>query len=306
GVLGMLPEWQVLGRHFHPGPEYGLTLSTPMERQVELMRQARPTYATTFPGVFEEWLMASGGGKPVDSLRALVGIGSQLTPSLRARLEETYGCPVHMSYGLNEIGKVATRCKSGRYHVNSEHCLVQIARPDGSPCAPGEIGHVLVTGLNNAAMPLLRYDTGDLAEMVEGACACGRTLPSFGDIAGRYRSYAGLPPMSRERVRAVRVAVEAYPPARLGGFLRRYQLHQDRRDRWTLRLRTVAAVPANFEQHVLRAWEPVLGSPASPLAIALVDEIPTSVGGKLLDFVSDFHTDSSLPIEHRAAAQASA
>jgi phenylacetate-CoA ligase len=294
----------MLGREFHTGPEYGFTMSTPMERQVELVIEAAPAYATAFPGVFEEWLLANGGHRPGDSLKAIIGIGSQLTPSLRARLEESFGCPVHMAYGLNEIGKVATRCPEGRYHVNTEHCLVQIARPDGSPCAPGEVGHVLVTGLNNMSMPLLRYDTGDLAEVVEAPCPCGRTLPSFGDIAGRYRSYAGLPPLSRERVRAVRVAVEAYPPEELGAFLRRYQLHQDRQDRWTLRLRAVAPVPEAFRQHVLQRWETVRGEPASPLSIALVDEIPTSTGGKLLDFVSDFHTDSSLPIEHRAAEQA--
>lgn len=303
GVLARLPAWRALGEHFHTGPEFGFTMSTPMERQVELLQEARPSYATTYPGVFEEWLLANSGRKPVDSLKGIVGIGTQLTPSLRARLEECYGVPVHMSYGLNEIGKVATRCKAGRYHVNIEHCLVQIVDDGGRPCAHGEIGHVLVTGLNNSAMPLLRYDTGDLAEVVDGPCPCGRTLPSFGDIAGRYRSYAGLPPLSRERLRAVRAAVEGYPPELLAAFLRRYQLHQDRQDRFTLRLRSVAPVPEDFRQHVLRAWEPVLGTPPSPLAIVEVEEIASSPGGKLLDFVSDFHTDSSLPIEQRAAVQ---
>ena len=62
----------------------------------------------------------------------------------RPRLEESYGAAVHMAYGLNEIGKVATRCNAGRYHVNTEQCLVQIARDDGSPCAPGEVGEITV------------------------------------------------------------------------------------------------------------------------------------------------------------------
>lgn len=301
GEYTSLPNWHYLGLHFHTGPEYGINVSTPMERQVEILQRLRPAYATSFPGVFEEWLLANSGRKPVDSLRAIVGIGAQLTPSLRARLEASYGTPVHMSYGLNEIGKVATRCNAGRYHVNTEQCLVQITREDGGPCAPGEVGRVLVTGLNNAAMPLIRYDTGDLAEAVDGPCPCGRTLPSFGDIAGRYRSYAGLPAGSRERVRAIRVAIEAYPPEGLT-FLRRYQLHQDLQDRYTLRLRTVSPVPDAFRQHVLKAWEPVLGSPPSPLAIVEVDDIAASPSGKLIDFMSDFHTDWSLALRAAAAA----
>lgn len=301
GHYAILPQWNYLGLHFHTGPEYAMTVSTPMERQIEILQELRPTYATSFPGVFEEWLLANSGRKPVDSLRAIIGIGAQLTPSLRARLEESYGAAVHMSYGLNEIGKVATRCKAGRYHVNTEQCLVQIARDDGSACAPGEIGHILVTGLNNAAQPLFRYDTGDLAEAVGGPCPCGRTLPSFGDIAGRYRSYAGLPARSRERVRAIRNAVEQYPPEGLA-FLRRYQLHQDLQDRYTLRLRTVAPVPEEFRQHVQRAWEPVRGP--TPLTIVEVDEIAAAPSGKLIDFISEFHTDWSMALRPSTPAPA--
>lgn len=303
GRYSALPQWHYLGLHFHTGPEYAMTVSTPMERQLELLQELRPAYATSFPGVFEEWLLANSGRKPVDTLRAIIGIGAQLTPSLRARLEESYGAAVHMAYGLNEIGKVATRCAAGRYHVNTELCLVQIARDDGSPSAPGEIGHILVTGLNNVAQPLFRYDTGDLAEAVEGPCPCGRTLPSFGDIAGRYRSYAGLPAGSRERVRAVRNAIEGYPPEGLA-FLRRYQLHQDLHDCFTLRLRTVAPVPEVFRVHVLRAWEPVRGP--SPLAIVEVDEIAAAPSGKLIDFISDFHTDWSMALRPGSAAPVAA
>ncbi|MEN3973789.1 AMP-binding protein [Emcibacter sp. SYSU 3D8] len=303
GGYSVASQWNHLGLHFHTGPEYGIAVSTPMERQVELLQQLRPAYATTFPGVFEEWLLANSGQKPVDSLKAIVGIGSQLTPSLRARLEQYYGCPVHMSYGLNEIGKVATRCAAGRYHVNSELCLVQITRGDGSACAPGEVGHILVTGLNNVAQPLIRYDTGDLAEAMDGPCPCGRTLPVFGDIAGRYRSYADLPSGSRERVRAIRNAIERQAPEDLR-FLRRYQLHQDLQNRFTLRLRIVSPIPGAFRQEMLRAWEPVMGSPPSPLAITEVDEIAAAPSGKLIDFLSDFHTDWSLALRPGAPAPA--
>jgi phenylacetate-CoA ligase len=197
-----------------------------------------------------------------------------------------------MGYGLNEIGRVAARCDAGRYHVHSEHCLVEVVDGDGKPCRAGETGHLLVTGLRNHAMPLFRYDTGDLAEAVEGPCACGRTLPAFGEIAGRYRRYAGLPPMSRERVRALRDAIEATPPSGLA-FLRRYQIHQDRENRFTVRLKTVTPIPDNFKEALLAAWAPVAGHPPMPLAIVEVDAIATSPSGKLLDFTSDFHTDSA-------------
>ena len=102
-------------------------------------------------------------------------------------------------------------------------------------------------------------------------------------------------------MRAVRNALEDYPPEGLT-FLRRYQLHQDLQDRFTLRLRTVAPVPEEFRQHVLRAWEPVRGP--SPLTIVEVDEIAAAPSGKLIDFISEFHTDWSMALRPGATAPA--
>lgn len=283
--------WRGLGVYFHTGPEFAFPVSRPMDEQVALLKELRPDYAMTFPGVFEEWLLANGWHKPVDSIKTLIGIGSQLTPSMRARLEESYAAPIHMNYGLNEIGMVAVRCPSGRYHVHIEHCLVEIADSDGQPCKPGEIGHVLITGFRNFAMPLIRYDTGDLAEVASNPCPCGRTLPSFGEIAGRYRRYAGLPEGTRERVRAIRETIENCSADELA-FLRRYQIHQDKQNNFTLRLRTVASVPDIFRNKIESAWAPF---PSSALTLQVLDDIATSPSGKILDFTSDFHGDSAYP-----------
>lgn len=281
--------WRQLSNYFKTGPGYGFNVSDKMEQQIEWLKKIKPHYAQSYPGVFEEWLFANQGLNPAPSLKALIGVGSQLTPSLESKLNESFGVPVHISYGLNEIGKVAMRCAAGRYHVHTELCIVEIVDDNGEPCAPGEVGHLLVTGLKNFAMPLLRYDTGDLAEAGEGECPCGRTLPFFAEIAGRYRRYAGLPEGTRERVRAIRHAIEKTPPEGVA-FLRRYQLHQDRENRFTLRLKTVAPAPEAFRKAILEAWVPV---GEAPLTIVEMDEIATSPGGKLLDFVSDLQKDSA-------------
>jgi len=281
--------WRQLSRFFETGPAYGFNVSDKMERQIEWLQEIQPHYAQSYPGVFEEWLFANHGRNPAPSLKALIGVGSQLTPSLEAKLNEGFGVPVHIAYGLNEIGKVAMRCSAGRYHVHTELCLVEIVDESGKPCAPGEVGHLLVTGLKNFAMPLIRYDTGDLAEAAEGACACGRTQPFFAEIAGRYRRYAGLPEGTRQRVGAIRRAIENMPPEDLA-FLRTYQVHQDRENRFTLRLKTVAPAPEAFRGQILDAWAPV---GEAPLTIVEMAEIATSPGGKQLDFVSDLQQDAA-------------
>src|SRR5262245_47593027 len=109
---------------------------------------------------------------------------------MRRHIEATIGAPVEQGYGLNEIGVVATRCSAGRYHVHIDHCHVEILDDDGEPCPPGESGRLIVTGVRNLAMPLIRYDTGDIATSVPGPCSCGLTLPAFGDLVGRYSRIA--------------------------------------------------------------------------------------------------------------------
>lgn len=293
GGLVQSPHWSYLGQMFHTGPEYIFASSQPMAQQVAWVRQVQPHYALSYPGIFEEWLLANGGANPSPNLQSLLSGGSQLTPSLRQRLEQSYGVRVQDSYGLNEIGKVALRCEAGRFHVHTEHCLVEIVRTDGQPAAPGETGHVLVTGFRNLAMPLIRYDTGDLAEVTAGPCPCGRTLPSFGDIAGRFVRYAGLPAGTRERVRALRGAVENSSPELLA-FLRRYQICQDRQNNFQLKLSTAAPIPEAFRTAVQRAWETIPGFPPTELTLVEVAEIPLSPSGKLLDFTSELYQDASV------------
>src|SRR5262249_40992696 len=70
-----IPEWRYLGRFFHTGPEFEFPISDPMDRQVEYLQEIRPDYATSLPGVFEEWLLANNGEAPVTSLKSLMGVG---------------------------------------------------------------------------------------------------------------------------------------------------------------------------------------------------------------------------------------
>jgi phenylacetate-CoA ligase len=66
--------------------------------------------------------------------------------------------------------------------------IVEVLRMDDDrPAAPGEAGRLVCTGLLNAAMPLVRYEVGDVGSIREGpaACACGRTLPVLESLEGR-------------------------------------------------------------------------------------------------------------------------
>lgn len=88
---------------------------------------------------------------------------------------------------------MALQCPTGHhYHVQSESVILEVLDDSGRPCLPGETGRVVVTTLQNYAMPLIRYESGDYAE-VGSSCSCGRKLPVLTRIHGRQRNMVMLP-----------------------------------------------------------------------------------------------------------------
>jgi phenylacetate-CoA ligase len=288
GETCSLPGWRYLGRFFETGPYCGFSVFNPVERQVEWLLERQPHYLTAYSETLEQLALATRDlPQRPRSLHGLRAISEQLTDGMRRRIAEVFEAPIHQNYGLNEIGIVAASCAAGRYHVHSEHCIVEIVDDEGQPCAPGQSGRIVVTALRNRAMPLIRYDTDDMAEVLEGPCPCGRTLPTFGKLVGRYSRIAYLPEGTLGYVGALREALEAMP-AELARDLRQFQVHQFRDGRFQLRLRCVAPLPEAFRQRIGAAWESATAGRELSLEIVEVAEIPRPPSGKYQDFTSDF------------------
>ncbi len=69
-------------------------------------------------------------------------------------------------------------------HINSENVLVETVR-EGRSVAHGELGEIVITRLDNFAMPFIRYRSGDLGVLAKGSCECGRGLPLLQRVEGR-------------------------------------------------------------------------------------------------------------------------
>ncbi len=112
----------------------------------------------------------------------------------RTVIEQVFGARVTNRYGCEEVALIACECaQHDGLHVNSDGVYLELLRADGTPAAPGEPGSVVVTDLSNRAMPLLRYQVGDVATWAQGGCACGRTLPRLARLEGREADYVITP-----------------------------------------------------------------------------------------------------------------
>jgi phenylacetate-CoA ligase len=118
--------------------------------------------------------------------RAIMTSASLLTPAMRTQIERVFECGVFDRYGTREVGDIACECeRHAGLHVSVQTQYVEILRPDGSACDPGEVGEVFVTSLTNRSMPFIRYQIGDLAAWADHECECGRGWPLLDHVEGR-------------------------------------------------------------------------------------------------------------------------
>lgn len=119
--------------------------------------------------------------------------GSAVTDETRALVLDGLGTKIIDRYSCEETGYIALQCPNhNHFHVISPVTLVEIVDDDGEPCPPGKPGRVLLTSMQSYAMPLLRYEIGDMAEWGE-PCDCGITLPVISKIWGRTRHLITTP-----------------------------------------------------------------------------------------------------------------
>jgi phenylacetate-CoA ligase len=123
-------------------------------------------------------------------LQAVIVSGDTLLPGMRSSIERFFQCRCFDMYGQCEGVCMAMECAEGNMHVVPMTGVLEILRDDGSPCAPGEVGEMVATGLLNDAMPLIRYRLGDYAAWAENqVCSCGNSQPVITNLAGRVDEY---------------------------------------------------------------------------------------------------------------------
>lgn len=126
-------------------------------------------------------------------LESILCFGQGATIEQRDLFLRSFGAKTVEIYSSKEAGFMAFQCTSGNhFHINSELVFLEVLNSQGLPCAPGEIGRVVVTPLYSTAQPLIRYEQGDMA--TPGlACSCGLKLPVLSKIDGRQDPILKLP-----------------------------------------------------------------------------------------------------------------
>ncbi len=98
----------------------------------------------------------------------------------RDRFKDVLGAESYDQYGCGEIGGIAFECeKHEGLHVTEEHVIVEV----------NDNSELIVTDLDNYAMPFIRYWNADQAVVSSKKCSCGREHQLIDRILGRTCDY---------------------------------------------------------------------------------------------------------------------
>ncbi len=280
---------------FQTGRSDSLDIGTDINTQLAWLQEHNPDYLLSYPSNVLALANASiSKGIRLKNLREVRTISEALNPKLRAACREAWGVTVIDTYSANEVGYIAFQCPGHEhYHIQSETMFVEILNDQGSACQPGEIGRIVLTPLHNYAMPLIRYEIMDYAE-VGAACPCGRGLPVIKRILGRQRNLICLPDGSRH-----------WPNTGYSNWMdiapiEQIQLVQKSLHDIEARLVMPRTLTLDEQKQMIPILQKSLGY-AFQISFSYHRELCRSASGKFEDFISevsnsaDFHPDKNHP-----------
>jgi phenylacetate-CoA ligase len=266
---------------YRTGDQVGLNIQTDVKRQLAWLQQTQPGVLITYPSNLQNLLAYSSltGQRPAGLTHVRVN-GETVPEGLAQQLQQQWGAHLSGVYSSEEIGVMAVDCPQGPgLHVMAESVLLEVVRDDGSPCAPGETGRVLVTDLHNFATPLIRYEIRDLAE-VGAPCPCGRHLPVLRRIQGRFRNMLTLPDGRRY-----------WPKLGLRRFgdvapIKQFQVVQRNLQQLDVRVATLRPLSGAEQAAVCQAVLQAIGHPFTVSLEVFEGALPLPASGKFEEFIS--------------------
>ena len=236
-------------------------------------------YASTFENL-ANYLVKCGDTPDMFNIKAVISGSEVLTDSTREKLKKVFDCSVVSYYSNQENGGFAQECTENKeFHINTASYIIELLHPDSDePVKDGELGRVVVTDLYNKAMPLIRYDTGDLAVCKENPeCDLGGQV--IANVSGRRVDMIYATDGTPLSPHTWSVYMWKYSE------LKQYQFIQETKKGYVLKVNGADMyTDEDFQAHL----KTVLGEDAE-IEIQRVDEIPVLASGKFKKTICNYN-----------------
>ena len=167
----------------------------PPTRQLEELRRFAPDVLWTAPTRLRAlWEAAGRDFRNLGQPRAVILGAECLDPAMTREMREQWGVEIFNFYGSVEFGRIARECTAHEgLHVDADLLHLELL-PTQVTEGDQSLASTVVTQLEVNAMPLLRYDLGDLASwLTDEPCTCGSHFPRIQPPRGRNHRVVLLP-----------------------------------------------------------------------------------------------------------------
>ena len=165
------------------------------ELQWDSILKHKPTYLITVPSFLLK-LIEYAETHNIDynnsGIKGAICIGESLRNqdfslnTLANKISEKWNIKLFSTYASTEMSTAFTECEYGiGGHHHPELIIVEVLDDNNQPVKNGEQGELTITTLGVEAMPLIRFKTGDIVQLHNEPCSCGKNTLRVGPVVGR-------------------------------------------------------------------------------------------------------------------------
>jgi len=261
---------------------------------INLMKQNNVETLLGYPTVMYEFAILLNKKPELKQglkIKSLISTSEMLEDEKRQFVHKVFNCNFIDRYSNEEVGLIGQQSKFGEdYKVNRYGVYVEVVDPVTlKPVKTGEEGKVIVTDTNNELVPIVRYDTGDIAiagEYVNGCLATikkviGRTSDKLSDTNGNPISSLALGPV-------------IYKPLANSSLNIQFQLVQKDALNYNLKLKiNELDFPQQVKDTIIDGLLDKLGNNAE-IITEFVNDIPPLPSGKRPVYLNLYNTKKSV------------
>jgi phenylacetate-CoA ligase len=255
---------------------------------IDALHSYNPTHLVAYPSsAFTLALTMLEEGLVPNEMEVIFSNAELLLDEHREIISKAFKCPVRNTYGMGEIAAAATECEKGAMHIWPEVGIMEVFDDEQDFSIKEKVGRLILTGLLNADMPLIRYEVGDRGrlDLSESKCTCGKKLPLLSTIEGRLNDLI-LTPDGR-RIFWLNPVFYNLP-------IREAQIIQEKLDHIHVRFIPAPGYADHDGESIVQNLHDRVGD--VKITLEIVDNIPRSANGKFQGVISRVHQDQKISI----------
>lgn len=211
------------------------------------------------------------------NIKAIFTQSEELPVKVKKKMQKIFNCTIMARYSNQENGMIGQQPSTGEdyFELNLGSYFIEFLKLDSDePADEMEEARIVITDLFNKAVPMIRYDTGDVGIFSNIVSKTGKKQKILHSIQGRKTDYLYTNQMKKISPAHISPIIGNYD------CIKQFQLIQNDYDKVTLKLVYRESIKKDeIEEQLTKSMKQIFGEETN-LKIKNLENIPIEVSGK--------------------------